>query len=133
MTALRALLGLCLCLCACQPSTLCDPGQRAMGGGCYPVSKPAADSGEPKEGDAGNDAAAPSCAGDPYDGFKDSCTKNGDCGCHAPVCATAPLNYCTQVNCDPSDSSACPPGWTCLMIPPGASPDPNIMRICFAP
>lgn len=131
MTSLRALLGLCLCLCACQPGTLCDPGQHAMGGGCYPDPKPAADSGEPNADDAGEPAAG-SCKGDPYEGFKASCTKSSECGCRASTCAV-PLNYCTKVNCDPSVASDCPAGWTCLMIPAGMSPDPSITTICFAP
>jgi hypothetical protein len=136
-TRMRALLGLCLCLSACQPGTLCDPGQHAMTGGCYPDPMPAADSGEANEDDAGDTGdksdAAPSCGGEPYQGFKASCSQSSECGCHAPDCATAPLNYCTKVNCDPGQPSECPPGWTCLMIPPGASPDPKLKTLCLAP
>jgi hypothetical protein len=135
MTCLRTVLGLCLALGACQPGTLCDPGQHAVRGGCYPDSVPAADSGKPGADDAGDDLvdAANSCSGDRYQGFKTSCTQSSECGCHAPACATAPLNYCTKLNCDPGDPSDCPPGWTCLMIPPGASPDPSVTHLCLSP
>lgn len=118
-----------LWLCACQPDTLCDPGQRPMHGGCYDLPKPAADSGA----DTGPAGDAGTCSGDPYEGFKAKCESNAECGCHAPACATAPLGYCTRLNCDPKAPEDCPPGWTCLMIPPGSSPDPSITHLCLAP
>jgi len=118
-----------LWLCACQPDPLCDPGQFALRAGCYDL--PAADSGA--DAKAPDDSDAGACSGDRYEGFKVSCQSSDDCGCHAPACATAPLNYCTKLNCDPSSADDCPPGWTCLMIPLGTSPDPSVTHICFAP
>ena len=139
MTRWHSALAWTVWLWSCQPSTLCDPGQHAIAGGCYPDEKKR-DSGGDDEPDASADASADAevadaggCPGDPYEGFKKSCTSSGDCGCHAPDCATAPLGYCTRLNCDPDDERDCPPGWTCLMIPPGASPDPSITHLCLAP
>jgi hypothetical protein len=122
---------------SCQPSTLCDPGQHAIAGGCYPdeQKRDAGRNEDPADGSVDAEVAdASGCSGpDPYEGFKKSCTSKGDCGCHAPDCATSPLGYCTKINCDPDDESECPPNWTCLMIPPGASPDPTITHLCLAP
>lgn len=137
MTELRVWLPWLLVLCGCQPSTLCDPGQHVMLGGCYPDAPPVTDAGDVTDRDAsGSDSGetADSCPGsDAYEGFQRSCSSSEDCGCHAPDCATAPLGYCTKLNCDPSSSTDCPPGWTCLTIPPGASPDPEITHLCLAP
>jgi hypothetical protein len=113
-----------------------------MGGGCYPNPKPEKDSGEPVEEDAGPDAAVDAgedagkpneCAGDPYEGFGNKCKAPSECTCHAPDCAMAPLEYCTKLNCDTKDKASCPSGWTCLMIPAGASPDPSIKSLCLKP
>jgi hypothetical protein len=135
---------LALLLWSCQPSDPCDPGQYEMGGGCYPNAKPEKDSGEPKDedagpdagaaADAGEDAAKPNeCPGDPYEGFGTKCAAASECTCHAPNCAMVPLEYCTKYNCDTKDKTSCPSGWTCLMIPPGASPDPSIKSLCLRP
>ncbi|HKU41234.1 MAG TPA: hypothetical protein VJR89_23890 [Polyangiales bacterium] len=132
-----------LLLWSCQPSVRCDPGQVEMGGGCYPKPPKNGD----KDTDAGEamDAGGPDadggdagkgvdeCAGDPYDGFGEKCTASSQCSCHAPDCATAPLGYCTLLNCDVNDSTVCPKGWTCLMIPAGASPDPSLKSLCLKP
>jgi hypothetical protein len=124
----------------CQPTELCDPGQVHKGGGCYP--KPKKDSGPADdEQDASLDADASAadggggdeCPGEPYGGFGEKCTASSECSCHAPDCATAPLGYCTKINCDVSDSASCPPGWTCLMIPEGAAPDPSLKTLCLKP
>ncbi|HKP62570.1 MAG TPA: hypothetical protein VJV78_37805 [Polyangiales bacterium] len=125
-----------LLLCGCQPSVLCDPGQYHMGGGCYPNPK---DSGSDEDLDAGDAAAADGgdaamgdeCPGDPYDGFGVKCTGEGQCSCHAPQCAPSPLGYCTKLNCDLEVKTDCPPDWTCLMIPPGVSPDPSLKTLCI--
>jgi hypothetical protein len=132
-----------LLLWGCQPSVLCDPDQYEMGGGCYmkpPKHKDAGadqDAGASDAGDAadGGDAAAPAdeCPGDAYDGFGVKCSASSECSCHAPDCAMNPLAYCTKLNCDSKDSASCPPGWTCLVIPPGASPDPSIKTLCLKP
>lgn len=128
---------LCLLLWSCQPSVRCDPGQYEMGGGCYPKVE---DSGAPDDEDAGaaadggEDAGkVDECTGDAYAGFGDKCTASSECGCHAPDCAMAPLQYCTKLNCTVGDPESCPPKWTCLMIPPGASPDPSIKSLCLKP
>ncbi|HEX2675027.1 MAG TPA: hypothetical protein VHM19_00270 [Polyangiales bacterium] len=132
-------LPIALALSACDPSTKCDPGWHAMKGGCYKntrggSSKDAGnddDAGAANGGKAG--ASGGSCSGAAYDGFGTTCTMDAECGCHAAKCATAPLNYCTKINCDAKDSAACPPKWTCIMIPAGASPDPSIKTICLKP
>ena len=129
MTKSMAWLGCLLWMCSCQPKTLCDEGQRAMHGGCYNLPKPAPDSGA----DAALSGDAGACEGDRYEGFKAKCESAGDCGCHAPDCATSPLGYCTRFNCDPKSPEDCPSGWTCLMIPPGSSPDPKLTHLCLAP
>jgi hypothetical protein len=135
MKGQRAWLAFALCMFGCQPSTLCDPGQHAINGGCYPDQPKGDASAAPPDAADDRDTGEPSgsCVGDRYDGFKDSCSSASDCGCHAPDCATAPLGYCTKFNCDPSDATTCPPDWTCLMIPPGASPDPTLTHLCLAP
>lgn len=144
MNTRRAILAcFVLLLCSsCQPSVLCDPGQYEKGGGCY--KKQPKHSGMDQDADAatdagdaadGGDAAAPSdeCPGAAYDGFGVKCSAASECSCHAPDCAMNPLGYCTKLNCDANDSTACPPGWTCLVIPPGASPDPSIKTLCLKP
>ena len=84
--------------------------------------------------DGGEDAAMGSeCPGGAYEGFGATCTASSQCSCHAPVCAMSPLQYCTKVNCDANDEASCPPKWTCLTIPPGASPDPAIKTLCLKP
>jgi len=129
MTQLRYWLVGALSLVSCQPDVLCDRGYHAIAGGCYRDAV-AADGGQDAApaGDAGGE-----CPGDRYDGFKASCERSAQCGCHAPECAPVPLGYCTRFNCDPAVTEDCPPGWTCLMIPPGASPDPTITHLCLAP
>jgi hypothetical protein len=133
---------LALLIWGCQPSVRCDPGQFEMGGGCYPIESE--DSGPTDHEDVGSDAgdaadggdAATSdeCAGDdPYAGFGDKCAGASECGCHAPFCAMVPLEYCTKLNCDPADAAACPPKWTCLVIPAASRPSPEIKSLCFKP
>jgi hypothetical protein len=124
---------LLLLLGSCQPSVLCDPGQYEMGGGCYP--EPPKDSGTQSDDDAGAGEAdgGDGCGSDPSEGFGVACSSSSQCGCGAAHCATDPLGYCTKINCDPTEAEACPPDWTCLTIPAGASPDPNITSLCLSP
>jgi hypothetical protein len=44
------------------------------------------------------------------------CQSNAQCGGPAPICATDPLNYCSQIDCEAGEANEgiCPAGWRCF-------------------
>jgi hypothetical protein len=110
---------------ACKDRDPCDSDQQSIGTGCFP---------RPSAGGGGTSSAAPGATGDggaldsggatsdgepvgnPDATFGTSCETNADCGGDAPVCATDPLFYCSQIECQEGEANAgaCPEGWTCL-------------------
>ncbi len=121
----------CVSVTSCDPSPACDPGQYANTGGCFPI-KPADAGAHDAGGDgggSGDDAGSVSTCPADYTGFGKSCSANSDCPCQAPTCATAPLNYCSKLECQ-NDPKACPSGWTCTDIS-AFSTDPKATHICF--
>lgn len=117
---------------ACDPSDPCDPGDYEVHGACYTPEMEVPDAGD-GDGDAGDgdsedagDEEAPPA--DPYAGFGDECTDDGDCS-NGLICGAPMLPMCTQVNCM-EEPSICPPDWTCFDTT-GLSPDPNITSICL--
>ena len=131
--AMLVLLGLFVALPACKDENPCDPGQESIGTGCYPIaaggsagttSMPAA--GAPSDGGVGQPAA-----GNPDATFGTPCESDVECGGDAPVCATEPLFYCTQLNCNDGEENAgvCPEGWTCVHLPPQPSACVNLNAI----
>lgn len=83
---------------ACKDDDPCDDGQDSIGTGCF-AKTPGA--GEPPEPEAM---------------FGDTCKTNDDCGGLAPICATDPLFYCSQIDCEAGEANegACPEGWRCF-------------------
>jgi hypothetical protein len=147
--ALVALLGLLATLPACKDDEPCDPGQEAIGTACYPVATggtggaggnaSAGSEGTPEagatslggaaEGVAGAaDGVAGDAAGNPDATFGTPCHTDAECGGDAPVCATDPLFYCTQLDCKDNEANAgaCPDGWTCVLLPPNPSACVNL-------
>ena len=129
--AVLALLGLCVSMSACKDENPCDPGQESIGTGCYPIvaggsagstSVPLA--GAPSDGGAADEPPA----GNPDATFGTPCQSDAECGGDAPVCATDPLFYCTQLNCNDGEENAgvCPEGWTCVHLPPQPSACVNL-------
>jgi hypothetical protein len=132
--AVLALLGLLAAPAGCKDSDPCDPGEQAIGTACFPVamggsaggtSEPEA--GAPSAGGAADGGAGPG-AGNPDATFGTPCHANAECGGDAPVCATDPLFYCTQLDCKDSEANAgaCPDGWTCVLLPPNPSACVNL-------
>jgi hypothetical protein len=129
--AVLLLLGLSASLLACKDENPCDPDQESIGTGCYPVvagggaggtSTPLA--GAPSEGGAG----AEPVAGNPDATFGTPCESDAECGGDAPVCATDPLFYCTQLDCNEGEQNAgvCPEAWSCVHLPPQPSACVNL-------
>lgn len=130
------LLGLLVTPPACKDKEPCDEGQESIGTGCFPVaaggssaggsSKPEA--GSPSDAGAADGGSAAAPAGNPDATFATPCETDADCGGDAPVCATDPLFYCTQLNCKGGEENAdaCPEGWTCLLLPPNPSACVNL-------
>jgi hypothetical protein len=127
-----AAMGLCslLALCSlvgCWDSDPCDPGQVFRGGSCFPDTAGSSGSGgSAAGGEAGAtaDATAGTSAVGTESTWRKACTTNDDCGGDSPICATAPLNYCTNINCSAGEANAgiCPMGWTCF---PASSGNPS--------
>ena len=127
------LLGLLLAPPACKDSDPCDEGQESRGTACFPVAaggSSAGSSSKPEAGspsdDGGGGNAGP--VGNPDATFGTACQGDDECGGDAPVCATDPLFYCTQLNCkdDEENPGACPDGWTCVLLPPNPSACVNL-------
>lgn len=123
--ATLALLGL-LAAAGCKDEEPCDAGEESIGTACYPVasggsagSASAPVAGAPAEGGAadvpgGSGGTEP--LGNPDASFGTPCEANTDCGGDAPICATDPLFYCSQIDCSAGEANegACPAGWTCF-------------------
>jgi len=123
---LSSLLALCS-LAGCWDSDPCDPGQVFRGGACFPDTAGSSGSGGVDAGGEAGAAAEPT-AGAPAVGtestWRKACTTDADCGGDSPLCATSPLNYCTNINCSPGEANAgiCPMGWTCF---PASASNPS--------
>jgi hypothetical protein len=124
----------------CKDNDPCDPGQEFVSIGCFPVTGGSASAGKaganPHAGaadDAGGANGEPSAGGangEPSAGgangveppgnpdamFGTQCATNADCGGDAPVCATEPLFYCSQIDCQDGEANAgsCPADWVCF-------------------
>jgi hypothetical protein len=109
----------------CKDEEPCDPGWVAIDTGCWPEdvggSGGASAVATPEAGASG-DAAAPIAGGageptgNPDATFGTPCETNDDCGGPAPICATDPLFYCSQIECQEGEANegACPADWTCF-------------------
>lgn len=135
--AVLALLGLLgSALPGCKDEEPCDPGQESIGTGCYEIAKggsagtsSTAQGGAISEGGAADGGAKASGPGSNPDAtFGTPCQVDAECGGDAPVCATDPLFYCTQLDCKDGEANAgaCPDGWTCLLLPPNPSACVNL-------
>lgn len=131
------LLGVLVAPPACKDKEPCDEGQDSIGTGCFPQAaggSSAGSSSKPEAGapsdagaaDGGGGNAAP--VGNPDATFGTACESDAECGGDAPVCATDPLFYCTQLDCKDGEANAgaCPEGWTCLLLPPNPSACVNL-------
>ena len=125
---------------ACKDTSPCDAGEKATGIGCFPEDKggsagkssstagsdsggapatsdggapPASGAGVPDTGTGGSGVEP---WGNPDATWGSHCEANKDCGPDAPICATAPLFYCTQVDCQEGEANfgVCPTGWDCF-------------------
>jgi hypothetical protein len=122
----------------CKDTDPCDPGEESIGTACYPVatggSASAGSSNLPQAGEAAGDGgetdggAGNAATGNPDATFGTPCQTNAECGGDAPVCATDPLFYCTQLDCQDGEANAgaCPDGWTCVLLPPNPSACVNL-------
>jgi hypothetical protein len=127
---LLTLLALLVAPPACKDQEPCDPGQESIGTGCFVVA-----TGGSGGGTSTDDGGAPSggatdepAIGNPDATFATPCHANAECGGDAPVCATEPLFYCTQLDCldGEENAGACPDGWTCVHLPPKPSACVNL-------
>jgi hypothetical protein len=118
---------LCLLLApGCKDEEPCDDGQESIGTVCYPAatggsagSSSLPQAGAPGEGGAADPAGGASGSeppGNPDATFGTPCQANDECGGDAPICATDPLFYCSQIDCSAGEANdgACPAGWTCF-------------------
>jgi hypothetical protein len=109
---------------ACKDEEPCDPGQVSIGTVCFPAEAGgvagtgAAQAGATSDaaGAAAGGEAAAGEPGNPDASFGTPCETNTDCGGDAPVCATDPLFYCSELECGAGEANegVCPEGWTCL-------------------
>lgn len=132
------LLGLLVAPPACKDKEPCDEGQESIGTGCFPEATGGSSAGSSSKPEAGapSDAGAGvteggggnTAPGNPDATFGTKCASDDECGGDAPVCATDPLFYCTQLNCKDGEENAgaCPDGWTCLLLPPNPSACVNL-------
>lgn len=118
---------------ACKDESPCDDNQKATGIGCFPIETagsagkasttagsnaggaPASEGGAPDTGTgAGGSGIEP--WGNPDATWGSHCEANKDCGPEAPICATTPLFYCTQLDCQEGEANfgVCPTGWDCF-------------------
>jgi hypothetical protein len=108
---------------ACKDGEPCDPGMESIGTACFVEQVEPSEGGssgmdEPLAGAPSSEAGAPSQpGGNPDATFGTPCMLDDDseCGGPAPVCATDPLFYCIQIDCQEGEANegACPEGWTC--------------------
>ncbi len=124
---LLGVLGLCAAAAGCKDKDPCDPGFEFDAIGCFPVNGGGAGkTSGPQAGapDAGGADGAPDAGGasgieppgNPDAMFGTTCATNADCGGDAPVCATDPLFYCSQIECQDGEANAgsCPADWVCF-------------------
>lgn len=104
-------------LLGCWDDDPCDPGQVFREGSCFealPASGGAPSGGAPSGAGAGGQGeGGGSEPGESRWGV--ACTAPEDCGGDSPVCAPAPLGYCTNIDCaagEPNEA-ICPAEWTC--------------------
>jgi hypothetical protein len=120
----------------CKDEDPCDPGQELVGTGCFPIasggsagSSSGTPGGAPSEAGAAGEASPGGSGsgieppGNPDAMFGTTCASNADCGGPAPICATDPLYYCTQIDCLEGEENAgvCPANWVCIHIAPNPS------------
>jgi len=115
----------------CKDEDPCDPGEQSIGTACYPAATGggAGKSNPPQAGassdgggadgggaDGGAAAGGSEPSGNPDATFGTVCASNADCGGDAPICATDPLFYCSQIDCSAGEANegACPASWTCF-------------------
>jgi hypothetical protein len=109
-----------LALQACWDDDPCDPGQLFTDGACF---DPPAGAGGPSNGGhpganagAGGDGGAGGVTAPVESSWGVTCSVPEECVGDSPLCAPAPLGYCTNIDCAPGEANAgiCPPGWTCF-------------------
>jgi hypothetical protein len=96
----------------CWDDHPCDPGQEFRDGLCF--NNPSASGGSSSTGGQSGSGGSGGQVGDSTWGMK--CEMPTDCAGDSPICAPAPLGYCTNINCSPGEENAdtCPDGWTCF-------------------
>ena len=116
--ALTCLLGASLLLpLACKDEAPCDEGQVSVGTSCF-VEEPDGAGGADTQTPPGDGGAIGASSGNPDATFRTACQTDADCGGDAPVCATDPLFYCTQLECQEGEANAgaCPTDWQCIKL-----------------
>lgn len=103
---------------ACKDEEPCDDDQESIGTGCFAKSTGGSGGSQSTAGESGEGGAvgAVEPPGNPDATFGTSCETNTDCGGLAPTCATDPLFYCSQIECQDGEANegACPEGWRCF-------------------
>lgn len=121
-TLLLTALATTLLLVACTQSEddACGKGDVYRDGGCHPAPVSTAGTAPVMtDGGAGNEAAGAGGAGSPSaadPNFGLVCRTTEDCQGPTDYCVPmSPFDsrYCSARDCDPSDASTCPAGWTC--------------------
>lgn len=104
-----------LSLAGCWDSDPCDQGQVFKDGVCYQATSGSAGS-SATGGQANSSAGAGGDASPASDNFGSPCEQPSDCVGNSPICAPAPLGYCTNINCATGEANAdvCPASWTCF-------------------
>ena len=108
--------------------SMCSPGEIERELFCVPapVADAAADAANvaPATDDAAPSETDSATASAPADSFGKACTTPSDCSGKSPVCAPAPLGYCTNLQCSPGEANAgvCPAGFMCF---PAAAGNPS--------
>jgi hypothetical protein len=124
----------------CKDESPCDDDQNSIGPTCFAKggtssggtkANPEPSAGAPTDGGDTSAGGETSAAGDtsaagtgsdidppgnPDAMFGTTCMTNADCGGPAPVCATDPLFYCSQIDCQAGEENegVCPAGWQCF-------------------
>ncbi|HET9934059.1 MAG TPA: hypothetical protein VFQ35_25320 [Polyangiaceae bacterium] len=103
-------------LVGCWDNDPCDAGQIFKDGVCFQA--PSASGGSTSSGGQTGDAGSGGDSSGPAqpDSWAKQCTQPADCTGNSPICAPAPLGYCTNINCSPGEANEgiCPAGWTCF-------------------